>query len=235
MERTNGSSRRYFNYRYSHVIMKLITLIFIFFTYTLIGQTDTTNTFVYNPNSILKEGIYFTFDQFIKQQPLPFVKVVNYETYTNKEALFKQKQIQFIDEYGIEKIIETKTIWGYVLNNTLYTYFNKEFYRVSYIGTLTHFIATQTVRNYTTPYDPFYGYYAPYPLQTYETTSLIQNIIDFRTGKLYPFTPEAILALISDDSELFNEYNLLKKKKKKEMMFYYLRKYNDKHPLILHK
>jgi hypothetical protein len=27
----------------------------------------------------------------------------------------------------------------------------------------------------------------------------------------------------------------LKKKKKKEMMFYYLRKYNDKHPLILHK
>ena len=235
MERTIRSSGRYFNHWYSHVIMKVLFFVFIFFTYALIGQTDTTHTFIYNPNSTLKEGIYFSFDRFIKQQPLPFVKVINYESYTDKDAFFKQKQIQFLDEYGIVKMVETKNIWGYVLNNALYIYYNKEFYRVSYIGTLTHFIATQTVRNYTTPYDPYYGYYAPYPSQTYETTSLIQNIIDFRNGKLYPFTPEAILALISDDSELFNEYSLLKKKKKKEMMFYYLRKYNDKHPLILHK
>ncbi|MGQ9845953.1 MAG: hypothetical protein ACUVQP_00410 [Bacteroidales bacterium] len=217
--------------------MKLIalTFIFIFFTHSLFGQTDTSQTFIYNPNSTLKDGIYFSFDQFIKQQPLPFVKVINFDNYAEKDAFFKQKQIQFFDEYGIEKIVDTKNIWGYVLNNTLYIFYNKEFYRVSYIGTLTHFIATQTVRNYTTPYDPYYGYYAPFPSQVYETTNLIQNIIDLRNGKLYPFTPEAILALISDDSELFNEYISLKKKKKKEMMFYYLRKYNDKHPLILHK
>jgi len=72
-------------------------------------------------------------------------------------------------------------------------------------------------------------------MQAYETTNIVQNVIDFKTGKIYPFTPEAMLALMSDDTELFNEYNALKKKKKKEMIFYYLRKYNDKHPLILYK
>lgn len=215
--------------------MKKIVLFFLFISHILFSQTDTTHTFVYSPDSQLKEGLYFSFDRFIKQQPLPFLKIVGFDNNTDKDAFFKQKQIQFLDEYGIAKTIDTKTIWGYVANNALFLFYNKEFYRVSYIGTLTHFIATQTVRNYTTPYDPYYGYYAPFPSQAYETTNLIQNIVDFRNGKIYPFNPEAILALISDDSELFTEYNALKKKKKKEMMFYYIRKYNDKHPLILHK
>ncbi|NMC99956.1 MAG: hypothetical protein GYA62_09570, partial [Bacteroidales bacterium] len=159
--------------------MKVLAFILLFFACSVYSQTDTSHTFIYTPESKLKEGIYFSFDRFIKQQPLPFVKIVDYDNYSDKDAFFKQKQIQFLDEYGIAKTVETRTIWGYVLNNALYIYYNKEFYRVSYIGTLTHFIATQTIRNYTTPYDPYYGYYPPYPSQSYETTSLIQNIIDF--------------------------------------------------------
>ena len=151
--------------------MKVLAFILLFFACSVYSQTDTSHTFIYTPESKLKEGIYFSFDRFIKQQPLPFVKIVDYDNYSDKDAFFKQKQIQFLDEYGIAKTVETRTIWGYVLNNALYIYYNKEFYRVSYIGTLTHFIATQTIRNYTTPYDPYYGYYPPYPSQSYETTS----------------------------------------------------------------
>jgi hypothetical protein len=215
--------------------MAIVILFLSLISCSVFGQNDTSHTFIYTPNATLKEGVYFSYDRFIKQQPLLFVKIVNYDNYSDKESFFKQKNIQILDEYGIAKTIDTRTIWGYVLNNMLFINYNKEFYRVSYLGTLSHFLATQTVRNYTTPYDPYYGYYAPYPMQAYETTNIVQNVIDFKTGKIYPFTPEAMLALMSDDTELFNEYNALKKKKKKEMIFYYLRKYNDKHPLILYK
>jgi len=215
--------------------MAVIALFLSLITYSLFGQNDTGKTFIYTPNAVLKEGVYFSYDRFIKQQPLPFVKILNYDNYTDKESFFKQKNIQILDEYGIAKTIDTRTIWGYVLNNVLFVNYNKDFYRVSYLGTISHFLATQTVKNYATPYDPYYGYYSLYPMQTYETTNITQNIIDFKTGKIYPFSPEAMLALMADDNELFNEYNALKKKKKKEMIFYYLRKYNDKHPLILYK
>ncbi|NSW44432.1 MAG: hypothetical protein HPY79_01195 [Bacteroidales bacterium] len=215
--------------------MAVIVLFLSLISYSVFGQNDTSKTFVLTPNAVLKDGVYFSYDRFLKQQPLPFVKILNYENYTDKESFFKQKNIQILDEYGIAKTIDTRTIWGYVLNNVLFVNYNKDFYRVSYLGTISHFLATQTVRNYATPYDPYYGYYSPYPMQTYETTNITQNIIDFKTGKIYPFSPEAMLALMADDNELFNEYNALKKKKKKEMIFYYLRKYNDKHPLILYK
>ncbi len=200
-----------------------------------ICQQDTTNMFRFTPSSPLKEGIYLSFDKFIKQQPLPFENLVNYNQETNKEQLFKQKSLFYTDPFGLTKEIETRSIWGYVSNNALFVYYNKDFYRVSYLGSIAHFIATQTVRNYATPYDPYYGYYYPYPSHSYETTQLVQNVIDLKTGKIYPFTPEAILALIADDNELFNEYSQLKKKKKRELMFLYIRKYNERHPLYLYK
>ncbi len=210
-----------------------ITFFYLFHNIT-ICQTDT-NKVIYTPSTNLKEGVYLTFDLFIKQKPISFDKLLLSNNENSIENLFKQKSILYTDNYGFTKEIETKSIWGYVLNNALFIYYNKEFFRVSYLGSIAHFIATQTVKNYVPPYDPYYGYYYPYPSQSYETTQLIQNIIDFKTGKVFPFTPEAILALISDDTELFNEYNQLKKKKKKELMFLYIRKYNEKHPLYLYK
>jgi len=215
--------------------MVRVFLIFFLISVNVFGQADTSKMYAFEPTSVLKEGIYTSFDQFIQQKPISFIKVVNYDSYTEKENFFKQNNIQYLDDYGIVKTIETKYLWGYVMNNALFIYYNKDFYRVSYLGTLSHFIATQTIKNYASPYDPYYGYYSPYPAQTYETTSLIQNVIDFRSGKIYPFNTDAILALIADDQNLFNEYSQLKKKKKKEMMFYYLRKYNDKHPLYLYR
>ncbi len=215
--------------------MKHIIGIILFITQLSYAQTDSNSFFIFTPSANLKEGIYLSFDKFINQQPLPFENIINYSQEINKEKLFKQKSLYYTDNFGLTKEIEVRTIWGYVTNNALYVYYNKDFYRVSYLGTIAHFIATQTIRNYATPYDPYYGYYYPYPTHSYETTQLVQNIIDFKTGKIYPFTPEAILALISDDTELFNEYNQLKKKKKRELMFLYIRKYNEKHPLYLHK
>jgi hypothetical protein len=192
---------------------------------------------MYTPSTTLKEGIYLTFIDFIKQKPINFENFLIANKETNKENLFKQKTLFYIDNNGFTKEIETRSIWGYVLNNAVYVYYDKDFYRLSYIGSISHFIATKTIKNYVPPYyDPYYYYsYYPYPTPTYETTQLVQNIVDFKTGKIYPFIPEALMALISDDKELFDEYQNLKKRKKRELMFLYIRKYNEKHPLYLYK
>lgn len=214
--------------------MKKIFFILALIQSMLYAQIDTSQMFRYTPSSILKEGVYLTFENFIKQKPIPFENIRTVNKETSIENLLKQKVFYYTDASGFTKEIESRSIWGYVLNNALFVYYNKDFFRVSYLGSIAHFIATQTIRNYVNPYDPYYGYYYPYPTHSYETTQLIQNIIDFKTGKIYPFTPDAVLALISDDNELFNEYSQLKKKKKRELMFLYIRKYNEKHPLYLY-
>ncbi len=216
--------------------MKLSVIIsFLFVSNYLFCQIDTNNMFIYTPSSTLKEGVYLTFDMFIKQKPLSFDKILLSNNESSIENLLKQKSILYTDNYGFTKEIETRSIWGYVTNNALFVYYNKEFFRVSYLGSIAHFIATQTVKNYIPPYDPYYGYYNLYPTSSLETTQLIQNVIDFKTGKILPFSPDVILALISDDKQLFEEYSQLKKRKKKELMFLYIRKYNEKHPLYLYK
>jgi hypothetical protein len=199
------------------------------------AQIDTTKQYPYSPSSVLKEGIYLTFDNFIKQNPVSFEKVIVSNSAVDKSTLFTQKSINYIDNYGITKSLDVSTIWGYVLNNGLYVYYNKDFFRISFIGLISHFIATQIVKNYASPMDLYSNFNYPYSSQTYETTNLIQNVIDFKSGRMYPFTPESVLSLISDDAALFNEYNALRKRKKKEMMFFYIRKYDESHPLYLYK
>ncbi len=215
--------------------MKTYLIFFSFIVIQLNAQVDTTAFYKYTPSSVLKEGIYITFEDFVQQNPLTYEQVIVSNQTEDKSSLFTQKNISYIDKYGITKNIDTKNIWGYVLNNGLYVFYNKEFFRVSFIGTISHFIATQVVKNYVSPMDPYNYYYYPYSNQTYETTNLVQNVIDFKSGRIYPFTPESVLSLISNDPALFNEYNALNKRKKKEMMFYYIRKYDENHPLYLHK
>lgn len=209
------------------MIRSFLSIIVCLLSLSLIAQNDSVLK-----NLLLKDGIYFSFNEFIKQKPVVFQRIIT-DQQTFNEDFFKRKIIQYIDDYGMVKSIDTKNIWGYVLNNALFVYYGKEFYRVSYIGTLSHFMASQTIRNYVNSYDPFYGYYSPFPVNSYETTNIVQLILDMRTGKIYPFSYESLLALITDDKELFEEYSLLKKRKKKELIFYYLRKYNERHPFSL--
>lgn len=199
------------------------------------SQNDTIGKIQYSTSYIFNDGIYISFEQVLLNKPLSFERITN----GNKndvnwyDNLFKSQKINFLDDFGIQQTISTKQIWGYCRNNALFINYNNDFFRIPYIGKLSHFVGTQTVRN-DFGYDPYYGN-NPGMMPAYETNHVVQNIIDFESGKIYPFTLETVQAFISKDSELVIEFNLLKKNKKKQMLFLYIRRYNERNPLYLPK
>jgi hypothetical protein len=131
----------------------------------------------------------------------------------------------------VHQTLNTNSVWGYCSNGALFVNWNKDFYRIPYIGRISHYVATQTVRvdNFVDPYASYYSGMGP----TYETSKIVQNIIDFESGKSYPFTLEIVQAFLLKDSVLFDEFNQLKKNKKRQMMFLYIRRFNERNPLYL--
>jgi len=220
------------------IIKKIFTTflpVILFPVFSVYAQFDTTGKERYTPSYKINEGIFISFNQVLLNKPLSFERVVSGNKNDDNwyDNLFKSDKIVFLDDFGVHQTIKTNQIWGYCRNGALYVYYYNDFYRVPYIGRISHYVATQTVRvdNY---YDPYYGYNTAM-MPTYETNNLVQNIIDFESGKTYPFTLETVQAFISKDSLLFNEFNLLKKNKKKQMMFLYIRRYNERNPLYLPK
>jgi hypothetical protein len=198
-----------------------------------IGQNDTTGKIRYSPAYQFNNGLYITFDQVLQNKPMPFERIISGNKNDDNwlDLVLKSDKISFLDDYGVHQVINTNDVWGYCNNGALYVNWSKDFYRIPYIGKISHYVATQTVRvdNFV---DPYYGYY-PGMGPSYETSKVVQNIIDFESGKSYPFTVETIQPFLMKDPVLFDEFNQLKKNKKKQMLFLYIRRYNEKNPLYL--
>ena len=198
-----------------------------------IGQTDTIGKIRYSPSYQFKSGLFITFDQVLQNKPMPLERIIsgnkNFDNWL--EQVLKSDKISYVDDYGIHQVLITDNIWGYCSNGILYVNWNKDFYRIPYIGRISHYVATQTVRaEYFA--DPYSGYNMGMS-PTYETNKIIQNIIDFESGKSYPFTVESVQSFFMKDPALFDEFNQLKKSKKRQMMFLFIRRYNEKNPLYL--
>lgn len=215
------------------IFLIVLKVILLFNVFVVNAQTDTIGKERYTITYKIKEGIFISFDQLLLNKPLSFERVISGDKnddnwYSN---IFKNQKIVFLDDYGIQQTVETKQLWGYCRNGAVYVNYNNDFYRVPYIGKISHYVATQTIR-VDNGFDPYYNYSNTY-MPSYETSHIVQNLIDFENGKSFPFTLETVQAFISKDSDLFNEFNLLKQNKKKQMMFLYIRRYNERNPLYL--
>ncbi len=210
-----------------------LEVILLFNVFVCHAQTDTIGKERYTPAYKIKEGIFISFDQVLLNKPLSFERIITGNKNDDNwfANLLKTEKISFLDDYGIQQFVFTKQIWGYCRKGALYVYYINDFYRIPYIGKLSHYVATQTVR-VDNGYDP---YNRQGMMPTYETNSIIQNVIDFENGKTFPFRLEIVQTFLSKDSLLFNEFNALKKSKKKQMMFLYIRRYNERNPLYLPK
>jgi hypothetical protein len=62
---------------------------------------------------------------------------------------------------------------------------------------------------------------------------LHQFVFDTQTSKIVPFDVKNLCILLKSDSELYSEYMALGKREKTDSQFIYLRKFNEKHPLML--
>lgn len=212
----------------------------------------------YTPDFKFREGIYLNFDQVKLNSPIPKARLLTSTDYNDREffrKLFESDKIYFYDGMGIRQEVELSDIWGYSRNGILYIQVQNNFNRVTFIGSICHFVADITTYDsrYNNPYgyyDPYYSpyyspysygsyyypygsYYSPYRQSNVSRSEMRQYIIDFESGKILDFDISNTELLLMKDSELYEEYVQLPRKKKKDLMFVYIRKFNEKNPLYL--
>jgi hypothetical protein len=200
-------------------------------------------TVKYSPEFKFREGIFLNFDQVKKNTPILKSRIITQVAYDNPdffELILKEKKIQLFDELGSKQEIQTKNIWGFSRNGVLYINLNDGYFRVTIIGNICHFVASQTT--YNSDRYPYYGYGYPYYSPYYYPYSssyssgntnveMKQYLLDFKTGNVLEYNEESVELLLMADPELHDEFASLSKKKRKQMKFLYIRKFNEKNPL----
>ncbi|OFX20161.1 MAG: hypothetical protein A2033_17290 [Bacteroidetes bacterium GWA2_31_9] len=212
--------------------------IFFFAVSNLFSQVDSVNLIKYSTDYRFKDGIFLTFEYVKSNSPIPKTNIqfitesddIDYYT-----KLFNQKKITYTDN-GKTVEISSENVWGFSKNGTLYIQWNNELFRIPYIGSISHFIANVTLYRdrFQDPfmYDP---YFSSFPQPSYSSKETRQFLLDFSSGQIIEYNVQNVSAILMRDTELFDEYNLLKKRKKRQLMFLYIRRFNERNPLYFPK
>ena len=239
----------------SDSFIKVFIIVSALMTLRLSGQ-EKEGMVKYTPDFRFKDGIYLNFDQVRLNNPIPKAKLLTSTDYNDREffkKLLESDKIYFYDGMGVRQEVATNSIWGYSRNGVIYVQVQENFNRITFVGSICHFVADITTidsRYYNSPYgyDPYsfyspYGYsnyynpynpyYSPYSRNNLTRSEIKQYIIDFETGKTMEFNLESTELLIMKDAQLYEEYVQLSRKKKKELMFVYVRKFNERNPLYI--
>ncbi|HKK41998.1 MAG TPA: hypothetical protein VJ963_06290 [Bacteroidales bacterium] len=221
-----------------------------------INSQDQTEMVKYTPDFRFNDGIYLNFDQVKLNKPIPKARILTSVDYNDREFFRKVMEpgkLYFYDNMGIRQEVDENNIWGYSRNGVLYIRVQGNFNRITFVGSICHFVADVTTydsRYYNSPYgyyDPYYypygysnyyyspysPYYSPYGQSNMSRTELKQYIIDFESGKILEFNIENTELLLMKDSKLYDEYVQLSRRKKKQLMFVYIRKFDEENPLYI--
>jgi len=210
----------------------------------------------YTPDFRFRDGIYVNFDQVKQNSPIPKARLLTSTDYNDKEffkKLLESEKIYYYDGMGIRQEIDVSNIWGYARNGVIYIQVQKNFNRITFVGSICHFVADITTYDsrYNSPYggyyDPYYyspysygnyyspygSYYSPYNRNNMSRNEIKQYLIDFENGKTVEFDQKNTEMLLMKDSEIYEEYVRLPRKDRKNLMFVYIRKFNEKNPLYI--
>jgi len=233
----------------------LCIILFIWGQAAVIGQ-EREGMVKYTPEFRFNDGIYLNFEQVKQNRPISKAKLLSSIDYNDREffnKLFEKNQIYYYDDIGVRQEIEKKSLWGYSRNGILYIQVQNGFSRITFVGSICHFVADITSEDryyspygYYDPYSPYssyyynpYSYYSPYysPYSPYNRrstrTELKQFIIEWETGRVMEFNVENTNLLLIKDPELYEEFARLSRRKKKDLQFVYIRKFVEKHPLYV--
>jgi hypothetical protein len=244
-----------------YLILFILSILMSYSTVFLIhGQNDGEKV-KYTPDFKFKDGIYLNFDQVKANNPIPKAKLLTSADYNDRDffsKVFEGAKIYFYDGMGIRQEVNKNEIWGYARNGVLYVQVQENFNRITFVGSICHFVADITTYDsryynnypygyggygyydpYFSPYgygnyySPYGSYYSPYRQSNVARNELKQYIFDFEDGKALEFDVENTELLLMKDPVIYEEYVRLPRKKKKELMFVYIRKYNEKNPLYI--
>ncbi len=238
------------------IINVVVFMVVLLQPYAMLGQ-EQEGMVKYTPDFRFGDGVYLNFDQVRLNDPIPKAKILSSTDYNDKEFfknLFTGDKIYFYDAMGLRQEVDITSVWGYARNGVLYIQLQGKFSRITFVGSICHFVAdvlSYDDRYYNSPYgyDPFYSpFYSPYSYRNYYSpygsyyspyrqnmarSEVKQYIIDFESGKMMEFDLESTELMLMKDNELYEEYVQLPRKKKKELMFVFIRRYNEKNPLYI--
>ena len=233
----------------------LCIMLFIWGQAVVIGQ-ERDDMVKYTTEFRFNDGIYLNFEQVRQNSPISKAKLLSPIDYNDREffkKLFENDNLYFYDDIGVRQEIPKKSIWGYSRNGILYIQVQENFNRITFVGSICHFVAditTEDYRNYGSPYgyynpyNPYSSYYSPYyspygynPYSPYgrrsTRTDLKQFIIDWETGRVMEFDVDNTKLILMKDPELHEEFVRLSRKKKRDLLFVYIRKFDEKYPLYI--
>jgi hypothetical protein len=203
----------------------LILIIFFLIGLRLFPQAD---SLLHTPDERLDDGIFLSYQDFRKNNSLKKAQIISKQDKDQLEFISKvvfEDKISF-EENGSVQNVESKSVWGYMQNNTLYINYKGDFYRVPVFGSISYLVANVTVYN---PgfYDPRFGVSSG----SGTTKEIREFLMNYYDGIITPFTLQTAEDLLSRDAVLFEAYKKLRKTKRKEQIYGYIRKYNAAHPI----
>ncbi len=136
----------------------------------------------YTPGFKFEEGLFLNFEQVKQNRPIAKSQIITTVPYDDPDfydLILKEKKLELYDNLGTKQEIGTKNIWGYSRNGVLYVNVNEDFYRITIVGSICHFVASLTTySNYGSPYYSGYGY--PYVVILMIPIALIPHLMPTR-------------------------------------------------------
>ncbi len=221
-------------------------LIFLMPLQLLIAQeTEDTLMIRYSPEFKFKDGLYLKIEDVKTNDPIPLARIVTDLGSYNKDfvaEMIGSEKIILYDDYGIQRFIYTKHIWGYAEDGRLFIMAGGRFQRIIIQGSISLFIASATTNekktfqprdtsmHYTTTGDLYRSHNKRYYYANVTGESQ-EYLFDFDSNTLSAYTIEILEKILVRDAELFTEYEALRKRDKKIRIGEFIRRYNINHPL----
>jgi hypothetical protein len=216
----------------------VVLLLMLFVNHRLISQPD--SLVAYTSDFKFTEGVFTNFSNVLHNNPIPKGRIladVDYDSPDFFDKVLSKSNLFYVDNVGNKLSVETSKLWGYSRNGFLYVRIGDGYYRITLMGSCSHFVAYHTyeVQNTNTyPYSNSYQYpYSSYNPSVSTQTEMQQYILDFKTGRILEYDIEGIELVLMNDVELYDEYIQLSKKEQKQLKFIFIRKYNQRNPLYL--
>jgi hypothetical protein len=214
-------------------ILIIIAIIMVQHTNAQLNQDSIAYSFDFN----FKDGLLLSFKDLKNNNALPFRNIITKYDYRKGDfldLLLKEKEIRFFKN-GKKQIIPVTEIWAYVNKSHIYIQFNKKFYRIPSVGSISFFMANIEVE-YQRSIDNWSGntYGGMYGTESYKSNELRRFLVDFTDGTIYDYTIRNIEKLISKDKEIYKIFNTLRKRQKRKNAFIYIKKYNDANPWYIY-
>lgn len=192
-----------------------------------------------------RNGFYTSLDDLKKDAPSHKLKVIpdlRYETDSEHNILIlTEASIKALENTSIGSIDK---LWGICVKDEPYIKVRPKadeedvfFVKLHVLGKLSFFYyrTFKDVEVVMDIYNPYTGKKIAEKAITNREPILVEQLMDFDTGELHPYTTESFKTRIQADSDLKETVDAMSKTELKEKMFKTLLIYNDRNPVYLRK